>query len=199
MISSKERPNHFLNVDVPIVSSYRREQNVQEVKTAALYFKNHGLSTYPDHLQNPISIDDEFVFFGDNQDAFGNSKRRLEIEFLKAINRARLVYVVATYGRIGQSSSIEIAWSLYAKAPLAISQPITQYDSRVPLKIQKIIENNKTLIPILPINSIKETKTNELFRSLASKEKPPLLALNFEDRKTILLSIRSLVRYLASS
>ena len=196
---SKERPNHFINVDVPIVSSYRRGKNVEELKTAALYFNNLGLSTYPDHLDNPISIDEEFVFFGRNQDVLANNKRSLEIEFLKAVNRAKLVYVVATNGRIGESSSIEIAWGLFYNAPLAISQAIAEYDDRVPLEIKNIIENNKMLIPILPIESLKESKADELFHSLASKEKPPLLDISPEGKKTVLSSIRSLIRHLEQS
>ena len=187
MIYSKERPNHFLNVDVPIVSSYRREQNVQEVKTAALYFKNYGLSTYPDHLQNPISIDDEFVFFGDNQDTFGNNKRRLEIEFLKAINRAKLVYVVATNGYLGRNTSIELAYGLFINAPVILSQSISDYGEEVPQELKRVIENNEPLLPIVPIKRIKELKKDQMLASLPSKQKPPLSILRPEDKNSILL------------
>lgn len=91
MNSRKEvlQPSHLINADVPIVSSYRREQHVDELKTAALYFKDLGLSTYPSHLQNRIKIDDDFVFFSGNLEALGSNKRRMEIEFLKAINKAK--------------------------------------------------------------------------------------------------------------
>lgn len=134
MNSRKEvlRPLRLINVDVPIVSSYRREQHLDELKTAALYFKDLGLSTYPDHLQSPIKIDDEFVFFGGSQETFGNNKRRMEIEFLKLINRAKLVYVVTTNGYLGLSASTECAYALYINKPIAFSQPITEFGEEVP-------------------------------------------------------------------
>jgi len=195
MNSQKERPS-FLNVDVPIVSSYRKEQHVQEVKTAALYFKNLGLSTYPDHLQNPIAIDGEFVFFGGDQETFGNDKRRMEIIFLKATNRAKLVYVVATNGYLGRSASIELAFCLLMNTPIALSQPITEFAKEVPQEIKNIVENNEALLPILPIKKIKELEKDRTQPFLPRKEKPPLVILDQKDKKAILLSIRSLIRHL---
>ena len=196
MNNSKEKQT-FLNVDVPIVSSYRKEQHVQELKTAALYFKDLGLSTYPDHLQNPITIDDEFVFFGGAQETFGNDKRRMEIEFLRLINRAKLVYVVATNGYLGRSASIELGYALFSNAPTVLSQPITEFGQEVPEEIKSIIENSQALVPIIPIKTIKEFTTDGLLASLPNKETPPLSSiLNEKDKQTILLSIRSLIRYL---
>lgn len=202
MNSQKEalRPSHLINVDVPIVSSYRREQHVEELKTAALYFKNLGLSTYPDHLQNPVKIDDEFVFFSGDPETLRGNKRRMEIEFLKAIKRAKLVYVVVTNGYLGRSGSIELAYGLSINAPpIALSQPITEFGQEVPEEIRTIIDNNQTLLPILPIKKIRELNRDGLLTSLPSKEKPPLRVLREEDKKSILLSIRSLVRHLESA
>ena len=186
----------FLNVDVPIVSSYRKEQHVRELKTAALYFKDIGLSTYPDHLQNPITIDDEFVFFGGNQETFDNDKRRMEILFLKAINRAKLVYIVATNGYLGRSASVELAFGLLMNAPVALSQPITEFGEEVPQEIKNIVENNEALLPILPIKKIKELEKDRTQPFLSRKEKPPLVILDQKDKEAIFLSIRSLIRHL---
>ena len=196
MNSPEKTPNFFINADVPIVSSYRREQHLTELKTAALYFKNLGLSTYPDHLQNPIKIDDEFVFFGGDQEVFDNNKRRMEIKFLQAINRAKLVYVVATNGYLGRSSSVEVSYGLLMNTPLALSQPITEFGEEVPKELKTVIENHKMLIPILPIEKIKELKIDRLLAVLPNREKPSLTSLNEKDKRTILLSIRSLVRNL---
>lgn len=194
MNSSKER-QLFFNVDIPIVSSYRRSEHVEELKTAALYFKDLGLSTYPDRLHDPITIDNEFVFFGEDQTFFTN-KRDQEIKFLKAINRAKLVYVVATNGYLGRSASIELTFDLLMNTPIALSQSITEFGEGVPQEIKSIIENNKALLPIIPIKQIKELEWDRAQSSLPRKEKPPLVILDQEDRKAILLSIRSLVRQL---
>lgn len=199
MISSKERSIHLIDVDVPIVSSYHREQNLQELRTAALYFKNLGLSTYPDHLQDPIKIDEEFVFFGGDLEIFRNNKRQFEIEFLKAINQAKLVYVVTTNGYLGRSSSIELTYSLFKNAPIALSQSITDFGGDVPSEIKNVIENNKTLFPIIPVNKIRELKTDSLWAFLPSKRQPSLSILSLEDKNAILASIRSLVRHLERS
>lgn len=197
MNSQKEtQPSRLINVDIPIISSYRKEQHVNELKTAALYFKDLGLSTYPSHLQRPINIDDEFVLFDGDIETFGFNKRRTEIEFLKAINKARVVYVVATNGYIGRSGSIELAYGLLMNAPLALSQSITEFGQEVPKELKTVIENHKTLIPILPIEKIKELKMDRTLAALPNREKPFLTVLNEEDKKTILLSIRSLVRHL---
>lgn len=196
MNNPKER--HFsFNAEIPIVSSYRRSEHLKELKTAALYFKDLGLSTYPHHLHDPIIIDNEFVFFGGDQMLFTN-KRDLEINFLKVkvINRAKLVYVVATNGYLGRSASIELAFGLLMSAPIALSQPITEFGEGVPQEIKNIVENNKTLLPIIPIKKIKELEWDRGQSSLPRKEKPPLVILDQEDRKAILLSIRSLVRQL---
>lgn len=200
MSSRKEalRPLRLINVDVPIVSSYRRKQHLDELKTAALSFKDFGLSTYPSHLQNPIKIDMEFVFFSGDLESIGNDKRRMEIEFLKAINGARLVYVVATNGYIGRSASVEFAYALLINAPVVLSQFITDFGEEVPQETKEIIENNQTLIPIVPVQKIKELKRDSTLSSLPSKEKPPLLILSPEEKKAILLSIQSLVRHLES-
>lgn len=194
MNSRKE--SQLMNVDVPIVSSYRREQHLSELKTAALYLNDLDLSTYPNHLQNPVKIYDEFTLFDGNQETFDNNKRHMELLFLKAINRAKLVYVVATNGYLGRSASIELAYGLFINAPTALSQPITNFSEDVPREIKSIIENNQALLPIIPIKKIKELRRDGLFASLSSKEKPPLRILSEEDKKAILLSIRSLVRHL---
>lgn len=191
------RPLHLINVDVPIISSYRRELHLNELKTAALYFKDLGLSTYPDHLQNPISVDNEFVSFSGNPETLRNNKRRMEIEFLKAINRAKLVYVVATNGYLGRSASVEFAYALLINAPpIALSQPITEFGREVPKELKSLIEDNMALLPIIPIKKIRDLGKDSLFSSLPSKEKPPLSIMSEDNKKAILLSIRSLVRHL---
>lgn len=196
MSSQKEAllPLHLLDVDVPIVSSYRREQHVDELKTAARYFNDLGFSTYPSHLQNPVKIDDEFVFFSGNLETLGNNKRRIEIEFLKSIYRAKLVYVVATNGYLGRSASIELAYAMLINVPIALSQPITEFGEEVPYKLKSVIENNMALFPIVPIHKIRELREDSIFSSFPTKEKPPLRIVSEKDKKAIYSSIRSLVR-----
>lgn len=195
-MSSRKEGQFLLNVDMPIVSSYHREQHVKELKTATLYFKDLGLSTYPDHHQSPVKIDDGFVFFGIDPERFGNNKRTMEIAFLKAISQAKLVYVVTSNGYLGKSASIELAYSLLINAPIVLSQPITDFGEEVPQEIKGIIEDNQELLSVIPIKKIKELRKDGLLASLSSKEKPPLRILSEEDKKAILLSIRSLVRHL---
>lgn len=198
-MNSRKELQPFFDVDVSIISSYRREQHVQELKTAALYFKYLGFSTYPSHIQNPVKIDDDFVFFGGNLEAFENNKRRVEIEFLRLIKRAELVYVVATNGYLGRSGSVELSYALFINAPTALSQSITDFGQEVPEEIKSIIDNRQALLPIIPVKKIREFKTDDL-ASLPNKVTPSLASiLNEEDKKTILLSIRSLVRHLEQS
>ena len=159
-MNPRKEESPLIHVYIPIVSSYRKEQHVEELKTAALHFKDLGLSTYPDHLQSPIKIDDEFVFFGGSQETFGNNKRRMEIEFLKLINRAKLVYVVATNGYLGRSASAELAYALLINASIVLSQQITEFGNEVPQEIRHIIKNNQTLLPVIPIKRIEELDRN---------------------------------------
>ena len=197
-MNPRKEESPLIHVDIPIVSSYRKEQHVEELKTAALHFKDLGLSTYPDHLQNPIKIDDEFVFFGGSQETFGNNKRRMEIEFLKLINRAKLVYVVATNGYLGRSACIELTYALFRNTPTLLSQPITEFGQEVPEEIKSIIERNQGLLPIIPVKKIRELKRDSLLASLQNKEKPPLLisVISQKNRRSILDSIHSLMKHL---
>lgn len=104
---------------------------------------------------------------------------------------------MATNGYLGRSGSIELAYGLTLNAsPIVLSQPITEFGQEVPEEIKTIIDNNQTLLPILPIKKIRELNRDGLLNSLPSKEKPPLSIMSEDDKNAILLSIRSLVRHL---
>lgn len=55
------------------------------------------------------------------------------------------------------------------------------------------------LVPIIPVNKIRDFKRDDLLGSFPNKEKPSLLVLSQENKTSILKSIRSLVRYLEKS
>jgi hypothetical protein len=188
-------PVNLIDPEILIASSYRKENHRKEIQKATFSFDKLGLSTYPAHGQTPIDIDPEFVFFGKNIEAFGNNKRRIEIEFLKAINRAKLVYVITTNGYLGQSASIEVGFAMLMDSSIALSEPITQFDEKVPPDIKQIIADKQHSLSILPIQDIQNLNMNDsIFTS--SEEREFHTGISEEDKTKVLQAIRSLTREL---
>lgn len=175
------------NKNVLISSSYRRY--LEDVRRASRRFFDLGLAVYPNHNQEEIVLDDGFVFMGGEQHKL--SRQRIQISFFRAIQRAKLLYVVTSNGYLGQTASIETSYGLAIGTPTFLSEPIKNFGEGVPDVIIKILEMHK--IPVLPIEDIEKFGKDKVLKNRHLSKPSPL---NGQEKRDLFFSIVSTMRSL---
>lgn len=118
----------------------------------------------------------------------GTSKVRIERHFLEAIGQVKFLYVVATHGYLGQSASIETAYSLAVGKTTFLSEPVTNFAPEVPQAVVDIIIQAN--LPVVPIQKLC------LLKSDGVKAASDSITFSDRQRKRVFFSALHLMRQL---
>lgn len=133
-------PVYLSGKDIVVASSYRRQRHFDQVKAVSRLFTELGQDVYPLQDATPVNIDSDFVFLGGIEEDM--EKMKIERFFLEGIKKAKLMYVVATNGYVGHSTSTEIVYALAIGTPTLVSEPIISFGEEVTDEIRALIQKH---------------------------------------------------------